>query len=727
MHRKKSRAPGAARTSRGRGSLPRAALVAAALTAISSSTGLIGPVNAAPQPPAQASRGAEGDGTGVERRLEVLVTEVLGNHPQLRVRVVRIEQGVYLLVGGKLGASSEAIPVAARPGARADAPDAAEMRRRLETLRPRIAANLQIPASDVVVIADDLSDAQPEPPRIEKKITEIWDLVFVPRRLKFEGEVRAVAQRATGAEGAPPPARPADDGDDDYKLSHLVSALNFLYKGDAMAPDIVTRWRSQLFIRGTFEQVIRVKRALALIDSPWPQVQLDIWAVQISGSRDRVAEHVETAHEAIRRTRGEMKQVELELEAAIRAYHREHNLLDEATASEVKRVLNFPDPDEDLSLNEALVYLGIADSRGEILADLEERMGDRYGDFRPAGGRFFPSLGSSASQEADAIKADQKTVREFLRAVCRFFEDEGDDERLRAPERLRNATAAVDRLLKQITDAYTSDLQLLYLTPLICKLQSEQLPTSRGAELVGRTRLVVTSGLESLLLPSMESFAEVGSPMPFSRQELMEGADTSGGLATAAPTMLMNALLKGEVEPLFARISPGIAIDVSPQVLPDGGSARLKIIAQFGLSTDEVPSTRPMGVTRRTYADTIKSHLVRTDAAVSVFDLFDISSFSVVTSHPQSPAAIPVLSRLPAIGRIFQLPRQNRRVQHESIILVNNVILPRSLDLARFYLKEGFECPDPDAEGVRTGQGSGHVPAAARVPSTPVRTTRPDM
>src|SRR5207247_11367230 len=138
--------------------------------------------------------------------------------------------------------------------------------------------------------------------------------------------------------------------------------------------------------------------------------------------------------------------------------------------------------------------------------------------------------------------------------------------------------------------------------------------------------------------------------------------------------------------PRVARVTPGIRIDVSPTVLPDGGSARLKIDAIFGLTSSEVGNrtahTAKADITRQVPPDVIKAHRVTTDTAVSVFDLFDISSFSISTSFPQSPFSIPVLGRLPLLGPAFQVPRPPRRVLHESVVLVNNVILPRSPHLA---------------------------------------------
>jgi hypothetical protein len=138
---------------------------------------------------------------------------------------------------------------------------------------------------------------------------------------------------------------------------------------------------------------------------------------------------------------------------------------------------------------------------------------------------------------------------------------------------------------------------------------------------------------------------------------------------------------------------------VRPTVLPDGGSARLTIDARFGVNSTPLSTAARTDVWAQAPPDGITSHNVKTDAVVSAFDLFDISSFSVATSHPQTPFYIPILGRLPILGPAFQIPRHNKEAHFESIVLVNTVILPRSLELHRFYGRELMKSTSPTPAG----------------------------
>ncbi|HEX4496093.1 MAG TPA: hypothetical protein VIE43_10545, partial [Thermoanaerobaculia bacterium] len=279
----------------------------------------------------------------------------------------------------------------------------------------------------------------------------------------------------------------------------------------------------------------------------------------------------------------------------------------------------------------------------------------------------------------------------------------------------------VDRILKSVMDAFAADMNDLFFDPLLDRIQREGTGgrKSDGVALVGRTRIVVTSGLEAGLAPEMASFVESGRPRPFGK-ELLDlafpasrsgaGADDLTGSARAlaglsgAQALGLAALLSSDSEPAYTKVAPGIALSVRPTVLPDGGAARVTVDARFGVASTPLDQDR-QDVWRAAPPAGIAGDNVHTDAAVSAFDLFDISSFSVGVSHPRTPFYIPILGRLPVIGPAFQIPRRDQETLFESLILVNTVILPRSIELQRFYGREtdpppvaGIDCRE-EAEG----------------------------
>lgn len=329
------------------------------------------------------------------------------------------------------------------------------------------------------------------------------------------------------------------------------------------------------------------------------------------------------------------------------------------------------------------------------------------------------------------ISRAHRAVVDFAKTLIEYRKHTNDQS---APAKLRRDSAVVDRLLQGAMDAYAADLHRLFLDPLLLRIQ--QLNTANpkreswgreGVALTGNSRLVVTSSLTTSLKTQTASYANATRPKPFNVNTLLDTAfprqerfsvldsvpapaatPTPTATATATPSppavptpqlltgaarifgtlgsgeaFLLAAALANDVEPNFHEVTPGITIEIQPTVLPDGSAARIALKAEFKVETAEFGNKE--NVWKQPFADSVKKHEVNTDVAVSVFDLFDISSFSLQSSYPQAPYYVPVLGRLPIIGPAFQWPRDKKRVHHESIVLVNTVILPRAYDLARYY------------------------------------------
>lgn len=265
---------------------------------------------------------------------------------------------------------------------------------------------------------------------------------------------------------------------------------------------------------------------------------------------------------------------------------------------------------------------------------------------------------------------------------------------LYSPGEVRRQSAAMDTVLKVCVDALSEDMQQMCITPLVHELNTilGQKGANSGVGLVGSSRLVVTSGLSSSLEPTLTSSVET-TPVPTLDTQGLKDLKASGldaliSGASGDQLLLLSALLK-QPTPSYTQVAPGVSVSVRPTVMPNGGSARLQIDASFGVTTSALSgasggktSTDPLA---RPLADAVQSHHIRTDSSISTFDLFKISAFDLTTTHPRPPSYVPILGTLPLIGRAFQWPRKDAQIKHSSILLVNTVILPRALDIARFY------------------------------------------
>ena len=229
---------------------------------------------------------------------------------------------------------------------------------------------------------------------------------------------------------------------------------------------------------------------------------------------------------------------------------------------------------------------------------------------------------------------------------------------------------------------------------------------SDGVTFIGTTHLLVTSRQGAALEPTLTASVETTRPAPFTADLLTSIASNGkggrgpvadtfplvsgigslvGGLSEAKAALIAGALLD-DVKPAYRSVAPGVMVRVTPSMSPDGSTADLNLETKFGVKTSALDSDKSRtDVWAQAEPDAVAEDHLTTHATVPGFTLFDISSFNLETVTPQGPDRIPILSRLPIFGPMFQFPRGSRRIRHESIILVNAALLPRALGLIGFY------------------------------------------
>lgn len=561
--------------------------------------------------------------------------------------------------------------------------------------------------------------AQPEP-----EVTDLWTLTYIRSRVS-----------STLGASILQPSTPDN-------IDLLVEALNSSF-GDSGRTAVQRAGGGRLLLRGTKRRIIEIKRVLALVDAPWPQVQMNMWAVQVSGSPESVGWRVHMIGELVRTVRDQMAEVQRILaETVVEGSGTELQGLQEQF-----KIAGISLPyDGPLSVNESLLFLTLLEGRYRKLDKFQEKVSSRCSawaeqvgdDPRTCPHRVEPFRRLKDFLVQETFQADRRAFLRFRNALYCFKDKERWPFRPDSPSGLVRTGATVDRVLKSVNDAFAADMNDLFLDPLLERIQAVGAGRrrDRGVSLVGRTRIVVTSGLEAGLAPEMASFVESGRPKPFGTELLNlafpsseAGTNTKPDVLTGASkvlaglpdaqALLLAAALSADPEPAFTKVAPGIAVNVRPTVLPDGGAARITVDARFGVASTPQDTTRT-DIWREAPPAGISSHNLHTDAAVSAFDLFDISSFSVTASHPRTPFYIPILGRLPILGPAFQIPRRNKEVLFESLVLVNTVILPRSIELHRFY---GREITPRKAPGINCREEEEDTPATERA-DLPVDTGR---
>ncbi len=574
--------------------------------------------------------------------------------------------------------------------------------------------------------------AEPQmlPTDADEVVTAIWQRTFIPSSVT-----------STAGDGTPVGGRRAEE-----RAQELAGILSQMHGEKDL---VVAQGSGTFFLHGPRAQVVAVQRDLLSIDALWPQVQMDFWTVQVSGSPQKIAEDTTRIRQRFDNARKAMQLVQSDLAAAVQSfegtsYFESHDDLfsEDENNGLLTRIGFNPDSRRPLSLTESLIFLGLQTrlipnpdlwrapqqsqipARQYVIAQLQNQVArdlnangallTALSDECKTNGRADPSklLPILRATYSNNWASDRAGVVQFAKAVFNVYNPQGRSSKQQERDiaTLRTTAAASDRLLKSVTDAFASDMQEMFLKPLFDANAKTAVSRASGTTLTGQARLVVTSRIETGINPRVTSYVETTRPKPLDAAFLnnvfatppASGAPATSTTPAASPSSAVGALATrfaglsqlellglgaaiSQPDPEITRVSPGVAINVRPTVLPDGGSARLQLDFNFGVETKVMNAiTTGSGRIESVPADGIASNHVRTDITVNSFDLFNVSSFAIESSHPRS-RYLPVIGSIPLLGELIKKPAKNTVTRHESIVLVNTTILPRIMDLAHFY------------------------------------------
>ncbi|NLO06504.1 MAG: type II and III secretion system protein [candidate division WS1 bacterium] len=200
-------------------------------------------------------------------------------------------------------------------------------------------------------------------------------------------------------------------------------------------------------------------------------------------------------------------------------------------------------------------------------------------------------------------------------------------------------------------------------------------------------RAVVLSGSEADVAAGRSMLQAMGIAAGSSP---MQATDTGGvqlqpmsvvpGSAPGIPTdrLLGLALALGQEQEVWAALREGVELTFTPWVLPGGSGAEIDIdcTVTHGDGGEEAGGDANPELTR------VARHNANTQVYVDAMDLFSLSSLNLRTSHPRSDYSVPVLGQLPIVGSLFRFPRSPQQVHHESVLLVQSVVLATGRELA---------------------------------------------
>ncbi len=517
-------------------------------------------------------------------------------------------------------------------------------------------------------------------------------------------------------------------GTDIDKLKDLLKTL---------APDVkvaggpTSAGLGSLVLVGPPGQVDDVKRLVASLDVPCPQVRLELWAVQLSGANARqVADRAQQAADLVAAFGHLIRTYGQALQLPIPAGRPKTST---STDTDARTVAGYtaPPPPAPRPLGLSETFLNAFDPatqsplstggsiRDNLAAWLMKLCGNRKAEIRQwadalyatndvpskalavtlagllgnVGGEFSGRMRTGGDLEglspgrllelvdngvwwsnADRTKLDFTSMLQDLR----------DDPREVAPELQRRLYANVQTVMQQMQAALQEDLERLFLHPLLVALQNLARTDNRsGLQSASRTSLSVLSGTKATVDGSAQSYFDVSEQPKLDADALDRATTMSAGLAglgLPAGAFASIALALGSGETKWSVMTEGASVTFTPTVLSGGASAEMEVDCKIAHADPGDKSEDGTG--NAVPLSRVAHHTAKTTVYLEPLDLFALSSFSLRTTHPRPDFVVPILGQIPLFGQMFRFSRSPSHVHHESLLVIFSTISPTGTNYA---------------------------------------------
>jgi hypothetical protein len=501
-----------------------------------------------------------------------------------------------------------------------------------------------------------------------------------------------------------------------------------------------------------------IRRAIATIDLPRPQLSLQVWSYQISSkvkNDDSRANEVQRSFLAVRRrvlTANDRMTLALQdgfgtlLDRVARLGR--HDFFDHAFADYLTmryqdcinedhyclgfyRALQAPESWAagnrvmDASLSRMFLFL-VAAHDAEASGTMEA-MVNAMEDRRCVGhaGLYHAHLPDEAALCFSRFRSQLRTLvlprnLHILRAalldfffqykqVYVYFNDF-------IPYDLQRTAHEVDDLFNPVVNAFNQDVDEFVtqtMETVSCEKDDAQDTCSdqkaKGLVSKGMVQVSALSGTPAQVSGKVNNYFDITPPM-----SLSDILNPNQNAATALKnvlepkeiTLLTAVANMGSQPKIQAQVSRGMTLTVTPTALDTASSAELEVSLDVGEPTGAPPGSVNSAITQADILNRVADHQVTTNVRVESLKLFEVSSFTMELTHPQRPMAIPVIGQaweglfgtMPVADRLFHIPLNPTKIDNRSIAIIRAVVVPTAMDFGESMGFESDRVWDPSTD-----------------------------
>jgi len=492
---------------------------------------------------------------------------------------------------------------------------------------------------------------------------------------------------------------------------------------------------------GGDDQSTPIRRAIALLDLPRPQLSLQVWSYQISAEEPsdysvnkRGASSVQKAFELLRSTVNGSNGIMTRslqsgfgqlLDEAAEAKGRSDSIFDPTFEAYLTArydncveldsyclgyldALAIPtgkDRAANASLSRLLLYLiAVSDSdAADVARDVIDAM---QPENCPAGSTkgddSNPRLCFIHFGEQLTAALQPRNLHILRAALLDFLFEYKWTNVYRndfVPYDLQRTAHLLDSLLGPIIEAFNEDLDnyvILQLDSLEKKMthavEGETSYDKAGLSTLGMVQVATLSGSQASVDAKVSNYFDITPPM--SLNDILNSGNQQNiasnlkNILEPKEILILQALANIGSQPrITAELTKEAKLTVTPTTLDTASGAQLDV--DFDVSEPSPPATANQKTSTKDLLDRVADHHVATHVRVESLKLFQVSAFTMELTHPQRGVPIPVIGwawqgvfgTTPGLDRLFVYPRGPKTIDNRSVAIVRAVVVPTAMDI----------------------------------------------
>jgi hypothetical protein len=259
------------------------------------------------------------------------------------------------------------------------------------------------------------------------------------------------------------------------------------------------------------------------------------------------------------------------------------------------------------------------------------------------------------------------------------------------PYNLQRTAHVVDSLFTPVTDAFNQDLDT-YVINRLKSVEQAQNKKATGLSAFGSVQVSAISGTKASVNGKVNNYFDITPPQ--SLNDILN-VDNQKNLASNLKTILtpkeilmVQALANIGTQPrITAQISKETKLTVTPITLDTASSAEFDI--DFDVSEPSPPETVNQKTAAKDLLDRVAEHHVTSHVRVDALKLFQVSAFTMELTHPYRGTPVPIVGQvwegifgtMPGVDRLFRLPPYSKTQDNRSVAIVRAVVVPTAMDL----------------------------------------------